>query len=162
MPAGDLIEANLADLDGDYTYQAELEGYLLGDGQPWIIQRIDGLGDVSTTSNTAPRSLGTGLASGLHMALPGGIVFSARTVDTTTAAEMEEAIADLQAAWTIATPTETPLELHLLAPYHGHLYVVGWPDTVKVTRDYAGGGIATAVCAFVKTEVAQTLVAPGS
>jgi len=162
MPAGDLIEANLGDLTGDYCYQAELNAHLIGDGQPWVITRIDGIGDVEVPANTAPRSLATGHASGIHMTAPGGIVFTAKTVDTTTPAEMEEAIADLRAAWAIDTPSYEPMELHLLAPFHGHLYVVGWPNTVKVTRDYAGGGNATAVCAFLKTEPAETLVVPTS
>lgn len=160
MAAGDLIAANLADLDGDLSYQVEQGGHLIGDGDPWVITRLDGLGDVENPTNTAPRSLASGSSSGAHVAAAGTITFTAAPAKNSTAAEIEADVAELEAAWTIEGVEWQPRELHLLAPGRGHVYVVGWPHTVKVTRSYVAGGVVSVVCGFVKTEVAVTPVEP--
>ena len=158
MAAGDLIAANFADLSTIFGYQAELNGVLVGDGSPWGITEFDGLGDVENTPNTAARLLATGVASGLHMAATGGVVFTAIPRGLSTASEVEAKVALLEAAWSVASPSRTPLELHLLCPGRGHLKVLGWPHTMKVTRSFPAGGVVSVVCAFLRTETTVTVV----
>jgi|JI10StandDraft_1071094.scaffolds.fasta_scaffold06478_2 hypothetical protein len=152
MPAGDLIEADTSGM----PYLAELEGYLLGDRNPWKLTEFAGLGSVANDGDKVPRSFTPGLASGLHVAQAGGIVFSALSLGCTDAAGMEEAIFDVETAWAIATATRDPLELHLLVPFRGHVSVLGWPEQAEVTRILPANGQASVVCTFQRVDVTVT------
>lgn len=151
MADGDLIDAHT----GDDCYLVEFEGILIGGGDPWWVTVLDGLGAVTNTGDRQPHTFAASTASGIHVARPGGIVFTA-IAGLNDPAAMEEALAELEDAWTITTPRRTPMVLHLLVPHRGHVSVRGWPDQLVPTRVFAAGGVASVVCTFSRTDTVYT------
>lgn len=161
MAAGDLIAAALADLDPDRLYMAEIGGVLFGDGDPWTVRTIDGLGEVV---NRIPRSdlqLADGDATGFVTQAPGAVTIEA-IAGSDSVTDMEDAIEEARDAWAVTGAARwSTVQLHILKGDR-HIYVVGHPEHFAPTYIYAGGAVSGFVATFSKSVPTEFAVQGGS
>lgn len=112
MPAGDLLSA---------SYHHEVNGYLIGDDDPWSVDNVSGWVGHSVTSNDTPLQLAPGSVAATDVQAQRVITLDLYTITATSDDDVFEALADLEEAWAVGAD----VELHAQLPYFGHVYVLG-------------------------------------
>lgn len=111
MAAGDLLTAN---------YHHEVNGYLIGDDDPWSVDNVTGWVGSTVKSADTVLDLADGAVASTDTVAARLITLNLYCTLTNDDAVFS-AIADLETAWTVGGD----VELHAQLPHYGHVKVTG-------------------------------------
>lgn len=139
------------------SYLAELDDTVIGDGDPWRISMLQGVGGGAAEGPTQQLSMAPGELTGTFVPMAGAVGIAA-FCRVGSAAVMEQAIADLCDLWVPSDRVRTsPVQLWLTVPGRGVIWVEGFPVQMATTRLLADpeSGAADVVLTFKKTHPAE-------